>query len=100
MHRGASAPCDAHAPTCAGSSLIVSGLAPAITPASNRSLFVAAYDHFVVDSCVCQVVMRAASGDSVPPAIVQCGSTLYWNAYQLESFCFGEIAHVTRPLLS
>ncbi len=57
---------------------MVSGLAPAITPTSNNTLLVAAYVHFVVDSCVCQVVMRAASGDALKMLRSQCGSTLYW----------------------
>ena len=54
----------------------------------------------LVESCVCQVVMRAASGETVKICCSQCGSTLYWNAYHVENFCFGEIAQVIRPLLS
>src|SRR5688572_561168 len=100
MQRGASDPCSGHSPTRSGSSLIVSGLSPAITPTSKSSLLVAVYVHLVVDSCVCHVVTRTASGDAWKIWISQCGSTLYWNAYQLESFCFSLIAHVTRPLLS
>ena len=45
--------------------MIVSGLAPAAMPASHSNLLVAAYVHFVVDNCVCHVVILTASGDAV-----------------------------------
>ena len=44
---------------------MVSGLAPAAMPASNSRRFVAVYVHFVVDNCVCQVVILTASGEAL-----------------------------------
>src|SRR5206468_9223433 len=87
-------------PTRPRSTLMVSGLAPAAMPASKSSRLVAAYVHFVVESWVCHVVTRDASGACTNVCISQCGSTLYWYAYQLDSFCLLDRAHVRRPLLS
>ncbi len=80
--------------------MMVSGLAPGATPASNRRRLVAVYVHLNVDNCVCQVVTRTASGALVFAAIAQCGSTLYWYAYHPVNFCLSVIPHVTLPLLS